>query len=92
MSKAHRKTLNTHRRLRRDDSVVRVAVRVPAINAQIVRDLAAVLRENAELAPALRLQLRSVVVKPRAATVFGIFGSDLQDAYFEGVFANAHRS
>ena len=34
----------------------------------------------------MRNQLRSVVAKPRLDTVFDIFGSDLPDAYFDGVF------
>jgi hypothetical protein len=38
-------------------------------------------------AEAMRNQLRSIVTKPRAAFVFDIFGSDLPDAYFDGVAA-----
>ena len=66
--------------------MVRVEVQVPAIDAPIFRDLAAILRGQSDAAQAMRNQLRSVVAKPRADSVFDIFGSDLPDEYFEGVF------
>lgn len=92
MSNAQRKALNTHRSRRRDDDMVRVAVQVPAVDAQIVRDLHAVLRGDLEGAQAMRAQLRSIVAKPRASTVFDIFGSDLPDVYFEGLFEHGRRN
>ncbi len=66
--------------------MVRVEVQVPAIDAQILRDVAAILRGKSSAAQAMCAQLRSVVAKPRAESVFDIFGSDLPDGYFEGVF------
>ena len=66
--------------------MVRVEVQVPAIDAAILRDIATILRGNSDAAQAMRNQLRSVVAKPRADSVFDIFGSDLPDAYFDGVF------
>jgi hypothetical protein len=91
MSNAQRKALTTHRRRRRDGGVVRVEIQVPAIDAALLRDLAAMLRGKPDAAQAIRNQLRSVVAKPRAASVFEIFGSDLPDAYFDGVFAQNRR-
>lgn len=86
MPNAQQKALRAHRRRRRDGGMVRVEVQVPAIDAGILRDLAAILRSNSDAAGAIRNQLRSVVAKPRVDTVFDIFGSDLPDAYFDGVF------
>lgn len=92
MSNSQRKALSTHRQRRRNGGMVRVEVQIPAIDAQIVRDLAAVLRGNSEAAQAMRVQLRSVVAKPRTASALEIFGSDLPDACFEGVFEQARRN
>lgn len=92
MSNAPRKTLNTHRRRHRDGGMVRVEVRVLAIDTQILRDLAAVLCGNPGAVQAMRVQLRSFVAKPRTASIFEIFGSDLPDACFQGVFEQGRRS
>ena len=91
MSNAQREALTTHRRRRRDSGVVRVEVQVPAIDAPLVRDLAAVLRGESGAAQTLRAQLRVIISGPRASSVFDIFGSDLPDAYFDGVFEHDRR-
>ena len=91
MSTAQRTALTTHRRRRRDTGVLRVEVQVPAIDAALLRDLAAVLRGEPEGAQALRVQLRAAVAGPRTSAVFDIFGSDLPDAYFDGVFEEDRR-
>lgn len=86
MPNAQSDALAAHRRRRRDSGVVRVEVQVPAIDATLMRDLAAVLRGEPEAAHVLRAQLRAIVAEPRASAVFDIFGSDLPDAVFDGVF------
>lgn len=91
MSNAQREALTTHRRRRRDSGVVRVEVQVPAIDAALLRDLATVLRGKPAVAQALRDQLRGIVAGPRASSVFDIFGSELPDAYFDGVFEHDRR-
>jgi hypothetical protein len=91
MPNAQQKALKAHRRRRRDGGMVRVEVQVPAVDAGILRDLAAILRGKSDAAQAMRNQLRSVVAKPRLNTVFDIFGSDLPDAYFDGVFEQIRR-
>jgi hypothetical protein len=58
---------------------------VPAIDAALLHDFAAILRGKSAAAEVLRNRLHSV--EPRAAAVFDIFGSDLPDAYFDGVVA-----
>jgi hypothetical protein len=72
--------------------MVRIEVQVPAIDAAILRDVAAILRGKADAAQAMRNQLRSVVAKPRVDSVFDIFGSDLPDAYFDGVFEQGRQA
>jgi hypothetical protein len=91
MSSAQREALTTHRRRRRDAGLVRVEIQVPAIDAALVRDLAAVLRGEPEAAQVLRVQLRAIVAGPRASAVFDIFGSDLPDSCFDGVFEHDRR-
>jgi hypothetical protein len=91
MSSAQKEALKAHRRRRRDSGLVRVEVQVPAIDAELVRDLASVLRGEPEPAQTLRVQLRTAVAAPRKAAVFDIFGSDLPDSYFDGVFDHDRR-
>jgi len=86
MPNAQQKALSAYRRRRRDGGMVRVEVQVPAIDAVILRDVAAILRSKSDAAQAVRNQLRSVVAKPCVDSIFDIFGADLPDAYFEGVF------
>ena len=92
LSSAQRNALTAHRRRRRDRGVVRVEVQVPEVDAGMVRDVAAILRGEPGRAQALRTQLRSVVGETRHGTsAFDIFGSDLPDHYFEGVFEHNRR-
>jgi hypothetical protein len=86
VSNAQKKALANHRRRRKNNGMVRVEVQVPAIDAGIVRGVAAILRSQSDAAQTMRNQLRAVVLKPRVDNVFDIFGSDLPDAYFDGVF------
>lgn len=90
MPTAKHKTLSARRR-RRDRGMVRVEVQVPEIDAGMLRDLAAILRGKSDAAQAMRNQLRCVVAKSRAKSVFEIFGSDLPDGHFEGVFKKDRR-
>ncbi len=91
MSGAQRKALTDHRKRRRQAGLVRVEVQAQATDAPILRDLAAVLRGDADQARAVRTQLQSIVAKPADASAWDIFGSDLPDAYFEGVFEQGRR-
>jgi hypothetical protein len=91
ISTDQREAVATHRRRRRESGLVRVEVQIPAIDAALVRDLAAVLRGEPKAAQTLRTQLRAVVAAPRASAVFDIFGSDLPDSVFDNVFEHDHR-
>ncbi len=86
MSTARKNALINHRRRRRDSGIVRVEVQAPGVDAALLKKVAAILRGDVEAAQAMRAQLRSAVAKPRAGGVFDLFGSDLPDDLFEGVF------
>jgi hypothetical protein len=86
LSTAQKNALTDHRRRRRDRGIVRVEVQAPSVDAGLLKDVAAILRGDAEAAQAMRAQLRSAIANPRAGGVFDIFGSDLPDDSFEGVF------
>jgi len=66
--------------------MVRVEVQVPAVDAPMLRDVAAVLRGRPDAAQAMRDQLRSAIPPSERMSVFDMFGSELPDEYFEGVF------
>jgi hypothetical protein len=66
--------------------MVRVEVQVPAVDAPMLRDVAAVLRGRPDAAQAMRDQLRSAIPPSEPMSVFDMFGSELPDEYFEGVF------
>jgi hypothetical protein len=59
----------------------------------VVREVAAILRGEPVRAEAVRAQLRSAVAeKHPGMSVLDIFGSDLPDHYFDGVFDQDRRS
>ena len=61
------------------------------LDAGILRDVAAILRSKSEAAQAMRSQLRSLLARPRAVSIFEIFGSDLPDACFADVCGESRR-
>ena len=91
MSTAQKNALTNHRRRRRDSGIVRVEVQASSVDAGLLKDVAAILRGEAEAAQAMRAQLRSAIAKPQAGGVFDIFGSDLPDEAFDGVFETRRR-
>jgi hypothetical protein len=65
---------------------VRVEVQAPKKDAGLIRALAETLRGEAEKADALRSTLAKAVLNPEMRTAFDIFGSELPDEVFTGVF------
>jgi hypothetical protein len=65
---------------------VRVEVKAPKKDAGLIRALAETLRGQAEKAEALRSTLAKVLIHPEVQTAFDIFGSELPDEAFTGVF------
>ena len=91
MTTAQKKALTDHRARRRRAGLARIEVQAPAMDASIIRELAAVLRGDVDRARAVRAELQSIIARPAAMSALDIFGSDLPDAYFEGVFEQGRR-
>lgn len=65
---------------------MRVEVQAPKKDAGLIRALAETLRGNTAAAEALRFALSKAVMPPELNTAFDIFGSDLPDDAFTGIF------
>src|SRR5215470_4790944 len=85
-SKSQRKAVRTHRRRVAARGLVRVEVQAPKRDAGLIRAVAETLRGEAEKAEALRCTLAKVLKHPKVKTAFDVFGSELPDETFAGVF------
>jgi hypothetical protein len=85
-SKSQRKAIRTHRRRAAARGLVRVEVQASKRDVGLIRALAETLRGSAEKAEALRFTLAKVLTHPEVKTAFDIFGSELPDEAFAGVF------
>ena len=65
---------------------MRLEVQAPKRDADLIRALAETLRDESEKANALRSTLVKALVHPEIRTAFDVFGSDLPDEAFAGVF------
>ena len=83
-TKSQRKATRAHRRRATVRGLVRVEVQAPKQDAGLIRALAQRLREEKAEAP--RSTLASLLLHPDVKTAFDIFGSDLPDETFSGVF------
>jgi len=66
--------------------LVRVEVQAAGGDAVLIRRVAETLRSDPEKAEAMRSALKKALVEPGIATAFDVFGSDLSDETFAGVF------
>lgn len=85
-TKSQRKATRAHRRRATARGFVRVEVQAPKQDAGLIRALAQQLRGQEEKAEALRSTLANLLLHPDVKTAFDIFGSDLPDETFSGVF------
>jgi hypothetical protein len=85
-SKSQRKATRTHRRRAAARGLVRVEVQAPKKDAGLIRALAETLRGEAENADAVRSTLARALMHSEVSTAFDIFGSELPDEVFTGVF------
>ncbi|MGO8921214.1 MAG: hypothetical protein ACLQJR_35470 [Stellaceae bacterium] len=85
-SKSQRKATRSHRRRAAARGLVRVEVQAPKKDAGLIRALAETLRGQADKAEALRSTLAKVLIHPEVKTAFDVFGSELPDETFAGVF------
>ena len=77
---------NTRWRSTTGRSLVRVQVQAAKDDSGLIRALAERLRGEPEHAAALRSVLARALVDPTVETAFDVFGSDLPDEVFAGVF------
>jgi hypothetical protein len=85
-SKSQRQATRTHRRRATARGLVRVEVQAPKKDAGLIRALAQSLRRKGEKAEALRLTLAKAL-HPDVKIAFDVFGSELPDETFAGVFS-----
>ena|SRR5947209_19157113 len=84
-SKSRRRTTRTHRRAAAR-GLVRVEVQAPRRDAILIRALAETLRGKAAKAQALRAAVSAALTDPEVKSAFDVFGSELPDEAFAGVF------
>jgi hypothetical protein len=85
-TKSQIEATSTHRRRAAARGLVRVEVQTSRGDAGLIRAVAEMLRSKPEKAKALRSALERVLVDPEIKTAFDVFGSDLPDESFAGVF------
>lgn len=85
-SKSQRKATRAHRRRAAARGLVRVEVQAPKRDAGLIRAVAETLRARNEKAETLRSVLAKALMHSEADTAFDVFGSDLPDEAFSGVF------
>jgi len=85
-SKSQIKATSTHRRRAAARGLVRVEVQAARGDAGLIRAVAETLRSKPEKARALRSTLERALIDPEIKTAFDVFGSDLPDETFVGVF------
>ena len=83
---SQRKASTGHRRRAAARGLVRVEVQAAKGDSGLIRALAETLRGDPERAKALRSALARALTDPQVKTAFDLFGSDLPDDVFAGVF------
>lgn len=85
-TKSQRRATRSHRRRAAARGLVRVEVQAAKGDASLIRAVAETLRSKPEKAEALRSTLEKALVDPEIKSAFDVFGSDLPDDAFAGVF------
>jgi hypothetical protein len=85
-SKSQIRATSTHRRRAAARGLVRVEVQAAKGDAGLIRAVAETLRSKPEKAKALRSTLERALIDSDVKTAFDVFGSDLPDEAFAGVF------
>lgn len=85
-SKSQRRATRTHRRRAAARGLVRVEVQARKQDASLIRALAETLRGGDKQAEAVRSTLGKALLHPEVKTAFDVFGSELPDEVFAGVF------
>jgi len=85
-SQSQRKATRTHRRRAAARGLVRVEVQASRRDAPLIRALAERLRDPPETAEPIRSALADALTHPAVKSALEIFGSELPDEAFAGVF------
>ncbi len=88
-SKSQVRATSTHRRRAAARGLVRVEVQTARGDAGLIRAVAETLRSEPAKANALRSTLERMLTDSDIKTAFDVFGSDLPDEAFAGVFDQA---
>src|ERR1700679_1675437 len=83
---SQKKASNAHRRRAFAQGLVRVELKADKADAGLLRTLAETLRGDPDRAKSLRSVLEHALIDPQVRTAFDLFGSDLPDEAFAGVF------
>lgn len=83
---SQKKASATHRRRAAARGLVRVEVQAAKGDTGLIRALAETLRGEPERAKSLRSTLEKALIDPEVKNAFDIFGSDIPDDAFAGVF------
>lgn len=90
-SASQRKASAATRRRAAARGLVRVEVQTASSDAGLIRGLAETLRGESKRANRLRAMLAQALEKKDARTAFDVFGSDLPDDTFAGVFGQRRK-
>ena len=90
-SKAQRNATKMHRRRAAARGLMRLEVQARKRDADLIRGLAETLRSESKKAKTLRSTLVQSLVHPEIRTAFDVFGSDLPDEVFAGVFEQSRQ-
>jgi hypothetical protein len=85
-SRAQRKSTGTRRGRSAARDLTRIEVEAPKGDTALLRAVAKTLRGEPRKARALRAALEEALVSPEIRTAFDVFGTDLPDEVFTGVF------
>jgi len=85
-SKSQRKATRAHRRRLAARGLVRVEIQASKNDVVLIRAVAETLRGKPAKADALRSAMSAALTDPEVKSAFDIFGSELPDEAFAGVF------
>lgn len=85
-TKSQKAASSRHRRRARARGLVRLEVQAARGDAGLIKALARTLRDDTDRARDLRVSLSRALTGGDVRTAFDVFGSDLPDEVFEGVF------
>src|SRR5213080_1846463 len=85
-TKSQRKATAAHRHRAVARGLVRLEVQTAKKDVRLIRAVAETLRGKSRQAEELRSTLTKVLIAPEMKTAFDVFGSELPDEVFSGVF------